>query len=86
MQPRGYCQTCGHRIRALTPQDVIAIRGLAADGVKHEVIALEFNVSRATVGQIATGKRWRHVAGTRSGHAKPPSGVTPPQFVRQPRS
>lgn len=47
----------------LTEEDVYFIRILCANKVPQKEIALRFNVSRQTVGGIATGTNWKHVAG-----------------------
>jgi DNA invertase Pin-like site-specific DNA recombinase len=75
-----HCPACGRIARKLNPAKAIEIRTRAAAGEKHEAIALDMGVTRTTVGLIASGKLWRHVAGMRSQKPKPAKGVTPPQF------
>lgn len=46
----------------LTETQVLAIRGLVATGlVSQKHIAKRFNVSRASVHDIATRRRWKHI-------------------------
>jgi hypothetical protein len=47
----------------LTPDDVIAIRQLVADGVDTLVIAAQFGIERGMIYSIASGKAWSHVGG-----------------------
>lgn len=47
----------------LTEADVLMIKHLVADKVPQKEIANRFNVSRQTVGGIATGVNWKHVEG-----------------------
>lgn len=46
----------------LTDDSVRSIRELRARGTKQRVIADLFGVSRATIGDILTGRGWKHVA------------------------
>lgn len=47
----------------LTEQDVIEIRHLSTQGVRHDEIAQKFNVKANTISRIANGKRWKHANG-----------------------
>jgi hypothetical protein len=52
-----------HQNAKLVEADVAAIRALLASGVKpYDAIASRFGVSTSTIGLIARGKMWRHVA------------------------
>lgn len=46
----------------LTNEQVVKIRERRSAGLTYEAIAKEFNVSKATVWLIITGRRWSHVA------------------------
>lgn len=61
---------CGHIKRSLDARIVLDIRNRAAAGEKHEVIASEYRITRATVGQVATGRLWPHIGGPRSKRPK----------------
>jgi len=52
----------GHPSARLTEADVIMIRGLSADGASNSEIAMQFGITRDHVRQIATRKRWAHLA------------------------
>ncbi len=41
--------------------DVISIKKLLRLGIKHRIIACQFNVSKAVIDGISSGKSWRHV-------------------------
>jgi hypothetical protein len=45
----------------LTSDDVQHIRWLAAEGVKHSVLAREWAVTQTNVRHIVAGRSWRHV-------------------------
>lgn len=45
----------------LTADDVQHIRWLAAEGVKHSVLAREWAVTQTNVRHIVDGRSWRHV-------------------------
>lgn len=45
----------------LTPDQVLAIRALAAQGARKSQIELEFKISRAQIDRIIRGERWRHL-------------------------
>lgn len=47
----------------LTEADVYMIKCLVAQGIPQKEVAKRFNVSRQTVGGIATGANWKHVEG-----------------------
>lgn len=50
-----------HRAK-LRDVDVIAIRGLAAAGARHRIIADEFGVSQSVITTIVNRTAWRHVS------------------------
>lgn len=52
----------------LTDEQVVAIRSLAAQGIQQEVIAQRFGITQPTVGNIASGKTWKHVARLEQNH------------------
>jgi hypothetical protein len=59
-------RTCAgerHHAATLTTQDVVAIRHMAAMGVKGRAIAKYFGATKATVSAIVLGKTWKSVGG-----------------------
>ena len=56
-QARG--QTNGNSV--LTDADVLRMRELRANGAAYALLQAQFNVSRATVWRVVSGKNWRHV-------------------------
>lgn len=49
----------------LTPEKVVAIKELLADGQTHAAIAAEYGVTRSMIGQIARGESWGSVESER---------------------
>lgn len=43
----------------LSPHDVVLIRGMLSQGVRHPKIAKEFNVAVSNISAIATGRSWK---------------------------
>lgn len=50
-----------HGNSLLTRDQVLTIKGQLAAGEEHEKIASAFGISRSAVGDINTGRTWRHV-------------------------
>jgi hypothetical protein len=46
----------------LTEEEILEIRRLAGDGVKHVALAARFGVCRQNVGAIVHRRSWRHLA------------------------
>jgi len=51
----------GHRPTKLSVEQVVEIKKLLSQGLKHRVIAEKFGVSRGTVSLIHQGRNWTHV-------------------------
>jgi hypothetical protein len=51
----------GHGMSKLTEDDVRKIRDLHGAGLSHRAIAKGFNVTRHSVGNVLSGKTWKHV-------------------------
>ena len=51
-----------HNTRKLDPEDVILIRELHKEGLKLQVIADKFEVTKTNVSKIVNKKIWGHVA------------------------
>lgn len=51
----------GNPAARLSEQEVLAMRRLAAQGVKHYVIADRFGVSRGHASHVIRGRVWRHL-------------------------
>jgi hypothetical protein len=49
------------RTPKLTEVNVVEIRRLLASGLKHKVIAEQFNVVERTISALATGQTWSHI-------------------------
>lgn len=45
----------------LTPNDVIRIRRLVANGVRMRKIAIHYGVSKPTICEISKGKKWKRI-------------------------
>lgn len=52
-----------HHSSKLSKADVIDIRYQVSNGVQQKVMAEKYNMSKAQVSRIVTGKRWAHVKG-----------------------
>ena len=50
-----------HNTRKLDPEDVILIRELHKEGLKLQVIADKFEVTKTNVSKIVNKKIWSHV-------------------------
>jgi DNA invertase Pin-like site-specific DNA recombinase len=50
-----------HNTRKLDPEDVILIRELRREGLKLQVIADKFDVSKTNVSKIVNNKIWSHL-------------------------
>ena len=50
-----------HNTRKLDPEDVILIRELRREGLKLQVIAEKFDVSKTNVSKIVNNKIWSHL-------------------------
>ena len=50
-----------HNTRKLDPEDVILIRELHKEGLKLQVIAKKFDVSKTNVSKIVNNKIWSHL-------------------------
>jgi len=50
-----------HNTRKLDPEDVILIRELHKEGLKLQVIAEKFDVSKTNVSKIVNNKIWSHL-------------------------
>lgn len=46
----------------LTDDQVLEIRAKLTEGIPGNMLAAEYNVGQATISQIKTAKRWRHLA------------------------
>lgn len=55
------CKGEQHYYSKLTENDVLKIRQMASEGMLHEVIASEFNISKKYVSSISTRRNWKHV-------------------------
>jgi DNA invertase Pin-like site-specific DNA recombinase len=51
-----------HNTRKLDPEDVVLIRELHKEGLKLQVIADKFEVTKTNVSKIVNKKIWGHVA------------------------
>ena len=51
-----------HNTRKLDPEDVVLIRELHKEGLKLQVIANKFEVTKTNVSKIVNKKIWGHVA------------------------
>lgn len=50
-----------HNSAKLNEHDVWLIKGLIYHGLSYSVIAEKFDVTKASISRIATGKIWKHV-------------------------
>ena len=50
-----------HNTRKLDPEDVVLIRELHKEGLKLQVIAEKFEISKTNVSKIVNRKIWTHV-------------------------
>jgi len=48
----------GNTIKKLTSENVLNIKKMLSDGCVQKEIALKYNVSRSTISEINTGKKW----------------------------
>lgn len=53
----------GHDRVQLAARDVLVIRFLAADGLRHKAIARIYGMDRSSVSAICRNERWKHVKG-----------------------
>ena len=51
----------GNVIKKLTPENVLKIKKMLKDGHIQKEIAIMFNVSRSTISEINTGKKWTSI-------------------------
>lgn len=51
----------GNVVRKLTPENVKEIKKMLIEGHIQKNIALKFNISRSTVSEINTGKKWKNI-------------------------
>ena len=51
-----------HNTRKLDPEDVVLIRELHKEGLKLQVIADKFEVTKTNVSKIVNKKIWGHLA------------------------
>jgi hypothetical protein len=50
-----------HPQRTLTESQVVEIRHRVAEGERRAALASEFRVTRSTIGDIVSGRTWRHL-------------------------
>ena len=58
---RRYVNGKPYKTRRLSAADVVAIRGRAAAGERHNAVARDFGVSRQMVNAIIARRTWKHV-------------------------
>jgi hypothetical protein len=58
---KGYIRGTGHHQAKLSDDQVRAIRLRRSQGATYADLMVEFDIKKTTVGDICTGKKWRHL-------------------------